>query len=81
MTTKKECLVKVHVRIKAWSKGNWGFPFIAGFLVLLFSAAVFLAAGSAFLAEEIADWAYFTLVAGVILQLACLSRNKKMELL
>ena len=56
---------------------NLGFPFIAGFLLLLFSSAILLAAGKAYLAEPIANFAYFSLVAGVVLQLICLSKNRK----
>jgi hypothetical protein len=72
----RECFSKVQVKIKGYVKGNWGLPLIAGFMVLLFAAAVFLAAGWASLADAIAVCAYFALAAGVVLQLACLSRNK-----
>ena len=58
-------------------KTNWGFPFIARFMVLLFVAAVFLAAEWAYLAETTAICAYFSLVAGVLLQLVCFSKNRK----
>jgi hypothetical protein len=54
---------------------NWGFPFIAGFLLFLFSSAILLAVGLANLAEQIADFAYFSIVVGVVLQLICFSKN------
>jgi len=48
-------------------KGNWGFPFIASFLVLLLAAAIMLAAKTtAISAEDTATVAYFALAIGVI---------------
>ena len=67
---------RVQVKVKGYVKENWGYPFIAGFILLLFGAAIFLAAGWASLAEAIAVCAYFALAAGVVLQLACLSKNR-----
>ncbi|MGA2682128.1 MAG: hypothetical protein ABSF44_10060 [Candidatus Bathyarchaeia archaeon] len=80
--TKREYLSNIYVKFSEWSKGDWGYPFIAGFMALLFAAAVLLAVGSAW-ASNAADLAYFALAAGVILQLACKSKNKgkKTELL
>src|SRR5271157_796772 len=77
--TKREYLFNIYVKIREWSKGNWGFPFIAGFMVLLSAAAALLAVRSSWAsnaAETTANFAYFALVAGVILQLACISGNK-----
>jgi hypothetical protein len=77
VTRTREYLSRVQGKIKRYAKGNWGYPFIAAFMLLLFVAAVFLAVpGFASLAEIIADVAYFALAAGVVLQLAYLSRNK-----
>jgi hypothetical protein len=73
----KEYFSKVHVRVKGFVKGNWGYPFIAGFMVLLFLGAVFLASGLGYLAEPIADVAYFALVAGAVLQLIYLTVSKR----
>ena len=56
---------------------NWGFPFIAGFLLLLLSAAVLLAAEFALAAETAANMAYFALAAGVILELLGLGRGRR----
>ena len=58
-------------RIRRYVRENWGAPFILGFMLLLMVAAVFLAVGSEWLASEVANYAYFALVAGVVLQLAC----------
>ena len=60
------------------SKG-WGYPFIVGFLILLLLSAISLAAGSAYVAEVMADIAYFSLVAGVILELAYLNKKESRE--
>ncbi len=57
-------------------KNDWGFPFIVGFIVLLIVAAAFLSAGSVWsvsLAETLANFAYFALAAGVVLQIVCLT--------
>jgi hypothetical protein len=56
---------------------NWGFPFIVGFLVFLFSSAILLAADMSYLAEPIANIAYFSLVVGVVLQLIGVSKTIK----
>jgi hypothetical protein len=69
-------LRKIQVLAQSYFRENWGFPFIAGFLLFLFSSAIFLAAGVANLAEQIANFAYFSLVVGVVLQLVCFSKNR-----
>jgi hypothetical protein len=56
--------------------GNWGFPFIGGFIVLLCIAAVLSAAGWASVAEVAATCAYLALAVGVVLQLICLGKNR-----
>jgi hypothetical protein len=73
----QDCFCKVQVKIEGYVKENWGFPFIAGFMVLLVAAAAFLAAGWTSLADAIAVCAYFALVAGIIVQLVCFSKNKR----
>ena len=50
-------------------KINWGAPFIIAFQALLISAAGYLAIGAEAIANELAVYAYYSLVAGVILQL------------
>jgi hypothetical protein len=62
--------------VMQYAKGNWSFPFVGGFIVLLFTAAVLLAAGWASVAEVSATCAYFSLVIGVVLQLICLGKNR-----
>jgi heme/copper-type cytochrome/quinol oxidase subunit 4 len=57
--------------VKEYFRENWGAPFVLGFMVLLVVAAVFLAVGLEWLANEVANYAYFALVAGAVLQLVC----------
>lgn len=72
----KAVFSKIQVVIRKYVEKNWGFPFIVVFLVLLFSAAVFLSIGLSSLAESISVYAYFILVAGVVLQLVYILRNR-----
>jgi hypothetical protein len=69
-------LRKIQVLTHSYFRANWEFPFIAGFLLFLFSSAILLAAEKAYLAEQIANFAYFSLIAGVVLQLICFSKNR-----
>jgi hypothetical protein len=69
--------VKVEAGVKRRIQENWGFPFIIGFLMLLLSAAVLLTAGYTSTAEMTANVAYFTLAAGVFLELICLGKNRQ----
>jgi len=57
--------------IKEYFREHWGAPFVLGFMVLLMVAAVSLVYGLASLANEIAVYAYYCLIAGVVLQLVC----------
>ena len=66
-------------RIRGYVRENWGAPFVLGFIVLLVVAAVFLAVGLEWLASEVANYAYFALVAGVVLQLVCFLKYDKEE--
>ena len=56
---------------RAYLRENWGAPFVLGFMVLLVVAAVCLASGLEWWANEVANYAYFSLVIGVVLQLIC----------
>jgi heme/copper-type cytochrome/quinol oxidase subunit 4 len=56
-------------RVKGYVRGNWGAPFVVGFMLLLMIAAASLSIGLAALADEVAVCAFFALVVGVILQL------------
>ena len=74
---KKGNSTKFQTKIMRYVNENWGSPLIFSFIFLLFSVAVLLAAGWVFIAEPVATFAYFVLAAGVVLQLLCLSKNKK----
>ena len=50
---------------------NWGAPFIVVFIALLVGAAVYLALGNELVANKLAEYAYHSLVVGVLLQLTC----------
>jgi len=67
----------VFVRIKGYFLENWGAPFIVAFMVLLLVAAASLSLGLSGLADEVAVYAYYALVAGVVLQLACFLKYSK----
>lgn len=64
----KDSAKKILAKIKGYVRENWGAPFILGFMLLLMVAAVSLAGGLDFLANEVAVYAYYLLVAGVVLQ-------------
>jgi hypothetical protein len=59
------------VWIKRYSKENWGAPFVLVFMGLLLAAAVCLVSGLEWWANEVAVYAYYSLVMGVVLQLFC----------
>ena len=59
------------LRVKGYVRENWGTPFILGFMLLLMIAAGSLAMGLDVLANEVAVYAYYALVAGIVLQLIC----------
>ena len=58
-------------------KENWGAPFIVSFMALLMVAAVSLLMDLAVLANEVAVYAYYALVVGVVLQLVCFLKYSK----
>ncbi len=62
---------KIMIKVKGYVRENWGSPFILGFMLLLIAAAVSLSAGFSSLADTVAVYAYYALVAGVFLQLTC----------
>lgn len=72
----QEYFKQIRGKASRFGMDNCGFPFIGGFIVLLFVAAIFLAGGWASVAEATADAAYFALVIGVVLQLVCFGRNR-----
>jgi len=60
---------RVLSKTRGYLRENWGAPFVFGFMVLLVVAAASLAMGLGSLANEVAIYAYYALVAGVVLQL------------
>jgi hypothetical protein len=62
--------IRIRIPLK-YFRENWGAPFIVGFMLLLMFAAASLSMGLDFLANEVAVYAYYLLVAGVVLQLVC----------
>ncbi len=48
-------------------------------MMLLLTAATLLSVGSSYWAEEIAVYAYYSLVVGVILQIVCYVKFKKTD--
>ncbi len=65
--------------VKGYVMQNWGSPFIVAFIMLLLAAAGSLSFGQSVLAEQIAVYAYYSLVAGVILQIVCYLKYKKTD--
>jgi heme/copper-type cytochrome/quinol oxidase subunit 4 len=59
------------VRVRGYVGENWGAPFVVGFMLLLTVAAVCLASGLKWWANEVAMYAYYSLVVGVVLQVVC----------
>jgi hypothetical protein len=68
---------KIPSRAKVYVKENWGAPFIMGFMALLMVAAVSLLMDLVVLADEVAVYAYYALVVGVVLQLVCFLKYGK----
>jgi hypothetical protein len=56
---------------KEYLRENWGAPFVLGFMALLLATAVCLISGLEWWASEMAVYAYYALVVGVVLQLVC----------
>ena len=73
-----DTLHEIPVRVKEYVNENWGAPFIIGFMLLLMIAAVSLSMGLAALANDLAVYAYYALVVGVISQLFCYLKLNKM---
>jgi heme/copper-type cytochrome/quinol oxidase subunit 4 len=64
-------------RAKAYVRENWGAPFIMGFMLLLVVAAASVSMGLAEFADEVAVYAYYALLVGIILQLVCFLKCDK----
>ena len=69
---------KFQFKAKNYVKQNWGAPFIVGFMLLLFGTAAFsLDSGLSSLADDVAVYAFYALVLGVVLQLVCFIKYRK----
>jgi hypothetical protein len=64
-------------RAKVFVRENWGAIFIMGFMLLLSVAAASLSMGLAGFADEVAVYAYYALLVGIILQLVCFLKYDK----
>jgi hypothetical protein len=74
----RRVLLKIVIRGRTYTfdllsylRENWGAPFIIAFMVMLMAAAGYLCYGLESIANDIAVYAYYSLVIGVILQLIC----------
>jgi len=65
-------------KIKKYFKNNPGAPFIIGFQLLLLVCVGLLIQGNLVIANEVAVYAYFSLVIGVVLQLIAYLRHGNM---
>ena len=68
---------EIPVRVKGYVRENLGAPFIIGFQVLLLVCAGLLIVGNTWLADGLATGAFFSLVIGVVLQLASFLKYRK----
>ncbi|GBC74899.1 hypothetical protein HRbin06_00206 [archaeon HR06] len=76
----KTKIIKRSIKIPTnYFKENWGAPFIIAFMLLLISAAIYLAIGLSNVANEIAIYAYYSLVLGVVLQIASYIKYRPKE--
>jgi len=77
--------LKIRIRVRTLRadlnhfRKNWGALFITGFQVLLLACAGLLIQGNSALANEVAVYAYYLLVVGVILQLVSYLKYGKSE--
>jgi hypothetical protein len=62
---------QIPAKVKGYIRENWGAPFIVGFMILLMIAVASLSIDLAALADEVAVYAYYALVVGVVLQFVC----------
>lgn len=71
--------VRVPLRVLRYFRKKPGSVFIIAFQVLLLAAALFLIRGDHTLANEMAVYGYYSLVVGVVFQLAMLIRGEPEE--
>lgn len=67
----EDSVKEIVAKFRDYLRENWGAPFIIGFMLLLMIAAASLVVSLEFLANEVAIYAFYALVAGVALQLVC----------
>lgn len=67
----RDVTFKLSERLRGYLRENWGAPFIIAFMVMLMMAAGYLCYGLESIANDIAVYAYYSLVVGVVLQLIC----------
>jgi len=60
----KDVTSKVSERLKGYLRENWGSPFIIAFTIILIAAAGYLCYGVESVANDIAVYAYYSLVIG-----------------
>jgi hypothetical protein len=75
----KNNLAPFSIKVKNYVGQNWGSPFIVGFMALLLSVAFSISLGLYSLADSIAVYSYYSLVMGVLLQLACFLKYRRNE--
>ena len=63
--------------VSGFIKANWGVPFILGFMILLMSSGVFLSLGYGYAADEAANYAFYSLIAGLLLRFLFTSKYNK----
>ncbi len=68
-----------HPRFRLYLKSNYGAPFVVAFIVLLVAAAVFESLGTGWVANTLAEYAYFAIVIGVVLQVISSRNNRESE--
>jgi len=73
----KRSVIKRPIFRISYFKKNWGAPFIIAFMLLLISAAVYLSVGLVERANQVAIYAYYSLVLGVILQIVSYIKYKE----
>lgn len=69
--------LKIVLRIRRYLRENPGAPFIVAFQMLLLVCAGLLISGSSGIANEVAVWAYYSLVVGLVLQLVSFVRHNR----
>jgi len=67
---------RIIFKAKQYLRENWGAPFIIAFMIMLMICACLIAFGKEALANEVAVYAYYSLVIGVVLQLITFIREE-----